>query len=233
MDRRNICVFDFETGGVDPEYHEIIQIGALILHRNTLKTLGKYKSLMKPLDFGALSKEALDINHLTKEELEEAPEPKVVWSEFCNWIKKFNTSRDGSFYGAPIPCGYNIVGFDMILFTRYCKQYGFWDEKNNRQNVLWPTNRLDVFDHMWLYMRTNSDIKKLRLPYILEYCGVPPEEIEKGAHDALWDVEWTANLAIKFLQLADRLTEVNETTGHRRLEIKNCFKNMFTEAASV
>ena len=221
-DRRNLCVFDFETGGVDTRSCEIIQIGALILHRSNFKTLSTFKSLMKPKDFDGLEQDALDINHITKEELENAPEASVVWKEFANWINAYNFSRDKSFFGAPVACGYNITGFDSILFDRYCKEYGCWDEKQNRQTLFWPLNRLDVFDYMWMLFRTNTDIKRMKLTVIAEYCGVPIEEIEKGAHDAMWDVEITAKLAVKLLKLFNRLTEVNPETGRRILNIKDC-----------
>jgi DNA polymerase III epsilon subunit-like protein len=228
MDRRHICVFDFETGGLNLEKCEILQIGALILHRTSLKVMDAYKSLMKPLDFDGLDEKALKVNGLTKEQLQEAPEAKVVFPEFCEWIKKFNTSRDNSFFGAPTPCGYNISGFDLPIFDRYCKEYGYWDDRQQRQTVFWPMNRLDVFDHVWMYCRRNADLKKMKLTSILEYCGVSKEEIENGAHDAMWDVEWTAKLAVKFLKLAERLTAVNDVTGKRILEIKDAFAETVT-----
>lgn len=222
MDRRNICVFDFETGGKNPHVCEVIQIGALILNRNNFKTMSTFESLMKPKDFDTLEDEALEKNGITKEELENAPEAKVVFPSFCEWIKKFNIARDKSFYGAPIPCGYNINGFDLILFDRYCKEYKYWDEKQDRQNVMFPLNRLDVFDHMWLFLRTNSEIKRTRLTSLLEYAGVEKEEITKGAHNALWDVKMTAEFAVKLLKLAKHLTDVDPNTGKSLLNIKNC-----------
>jgi hypothetical protein len=57
--------------------------------------------------------------------------------------------------------------------------------------------------------------------------GVPKEEIEKGAHDALWDTMWTARIAIKLLKLAEHLTEINTETKTRKLNIKNTFACMF------
>jgi len=179
---------------------------------------------MKPEDFDAIDPGALKVNGLTKDQLQDAPEAGVVWKSFADWIQKYNTSKDKSFWGTPIPCGYNICGFDLVLFDRYCKKYKYWDEKQDRQTLFWPLNRFDVFDHMWLYMRTNSDIKRMKLISILEYCGIPLEEIEKGAHDAMWDVEMTAKLAVKLLKLAGRLTEVGATSGKRMMEIKDCLK---------
>jgi DNA polymerase III epsilon subunit-like protein len=224
MDRRNICCFDFETGSANPYECEILQIAAVMLHRNTLKTVGKFQSLMKPEDFDALEPKALQVNGLTVEQLQEAPEASVVFPEFCAWIQKYNFTIDNSFFGCPVPCGYNISGFDLHIFDRYCKKYGYWDENQNRQKLFWPLNRFDVFDHLWLYCRRNSDLKKMKLTSVLEYCGVSTEEIEENAHNAIWDVEWTARLAVKLLNLAGYLTAIDETTGQRRLDIANCFK---------
>jgi DNA polymerase III alpha subunit (gram-positive type) len=222
--RRNIVVFDFETGGRNPYECEIIQVAGCILNNKTFKTMSKFESLMKPEDFDALDPKALEVNGITKEQLEKAPEAKVVFPEFCEWIRKFNVTRDNGFWGAPVPCGYNINGFDIVLFDRYCQKFNFWDENQNRQTIMFPLNRLDIFDMMWLFLRTNSDVKSMKLVSLLEYCGITKEEIEAGAHKAEWDVDMTSRFAVKFLQLAKYLTTVSEHTGRRPMEIKNCLR---------
>jgi len=227
-DNKHICVFDFETGGRNPHECEIIQIGALILHRSSFKVLDRFESLMQPKDFDALSQEALDVNGITVEQLKDAPVAAVVFPTWIEWITQFNTVRDNSIFGAPVPCGYNITGFDLVLMDRYCKEYNYWDEKYNRQNVMFPMNRIDVFDLMWLFTRFNSDITKRKLVSYLEYMGITKEEIEEGSHNAGWDVEMTAKIAIKFLKWSRQLTEINMVTGRRHLDFKDCFKETVT-----
>ena len=35
----------------------------------------------------------------------------------------------------PIPAGFNILGYDMHIVNRLCKEYGPWDEKRPCKTV--------------------------------------------------------------------------------------------------
>lgn len=222
-DNRHILCFDFETGGKDPSKCEIIQIGAVAVDRNSLKVKDSFETLMKPDDFGALEEEALKVNHITREQLEAAPDAKTMFPVFAEWIKKHNIRKDKGSFGAPIPCGWGIDNFDMPIFTRYCRKFNYWDKKWENQSLLNPIFTFDVMKHIWLWTRTNSDVANIKLPTMLEYMGVPQAEIIEGAHSALWDVKWTAKVAVKLLQLGSFLTEQRPDVGTRRLEMKGCF----------
>lgn len=222
MDYRHMCVFDFETGGKDPSKCEIIQIGAQILDRNSFKVKDEFQTLMKPEDFDALEDEALRVNGLTREQLADAPEASVMFPTFATWIQKHNIRKDKGSFGAPIPVYWGGDRFDMTIMDRYCEKFGYWDKKWANQSLLNPIFTFDVMKHMWFWTRTNPELKNLKLVTVLEWMGVPKEEIEKGAHDALWDVKWTANIAIRLLKVGVHLTNMNED-GHRRLDMKGCF----------
>jgi DNA polymerase III epsilon subunit-like protein len=137
-DYRNFCVFDFETGSTDTETTQIIQIGASIIHRNSLEIVDSFRSLVKPKDFDALEDGALAVNHITKEQLEDAPDVDVIFPTWANWIKEWNTNKDKNGWGAPIPCGWGSDRFDVPIMSRYCKMYGYWDEKYDNMNLLDP-----------------------------------------------------------------------------------------------
>lgn len=222
MDKRNLCVFDFETSSRDPATTQILQIGSLILDSKTFAVKDKFQSLVRPDDFDALEDEALDVNGLTRQELSEAPSADMIFPTWVKWIQKYNVQKNLSTFGAPIPVHYGGDNFDMPIFNRYCKKYDYWDNKWGNQTVLNPIFSMDVLKHVWLYTRINNEVKRISLPIILEYMGVPKEEIEKGAHDAMWDVEWTAKIAVKFLKFAGYITEVRK--GKRLLNLKGCFK---------
>lgn len=222
-DNRHIICFDFETGGKNPQTCEIIQIGAVIIDRNSFNIKDEFECLMKPNDFNALEDEALKVNHITREQLMTAPDAKIMFSIFAEWIRKHNIYKDKNSFGSPIPAGWGIDGFDMPIFIRYCHKFGYWDKKWNNQNLLNPIFTFDAMKHIWMWTRTNQDVKNIKLGTILEYMGVSQDEIISGAHNALWDVRWTAKIVIKLLQLASFLTEPYFDTGKRRLEIKGCF----------
>jgi len=222
MDNRHMCVFDFETGGTDTTKCEILQIGAQILDRNSFKVKDEFKTLMKPEDFDTLEDEALRVNGLTKEQLMDAPEASVMFPTFATWIQKHNIHKDKGSFGAPIPVYCGGDRFDMPILERYCQKYGYWDKKWCNQSLLNPIFTFDVMKHMWFWTRTNPELKNLKLVTVLEWMGVPKKEIEAGAHDAMWDVTWTAKIAIRLLRVSQHLTNMNEE-GQRRLEMKGCF----------
>ncbi len=225
MDNKHFCVFDFETGQKNKNIAEIIQIGAVILDRNSFKIKDKFETLMKPEDFDALEDEALQINGISREQLQDAPEASVMFPTWAKWIQKHNINKSKNSFGAPTPVTYNGDNFDMPILQRYCQKYGYWDKKWGNQTLLNPIFTLDVMKHMWFWTRTTSksELKNLKLVTVLEWMGLPKEEIEAGAHDALWDVEQTANIAIRLLKVSNHLTSMNDDDGKRRLEMKGCF----------
>jgi DNA polymerase III epsilon subunit-like protein len=218
-----MCCFDFETGGKDTSKCEIIQIGACIIDRNSLAIKDKFQTLMKPEDFDALEDEALRVNGITKEQLKDAPEASVMFPTWAAWIQKFNINKQKSSFGAPIPVTWGGDRFDLPIMDRYCQKYGYWDNKWGNGTLLNPVFTFDVMKHIWFWTRCNADVKNVKLTGILEYMGVNPEEIERGAHDAMWDVEWTAKIAVRLLKVGIHLTGLNDD-GKRRLEMKDCFK---------
>ena len=223
MDNRHFCCFDFETGGKDPSSCEIVQIGACIIDRNSLKIKDKFQTLMKPEDFDALEDEALQVNGLTKEQLADAPEASVMFPTWAAWIQKFNIRKDKGSFGAPIPMYWGGDRFDMPIMDRYCEKYGYWDKKWGNQSLLNPIFTMDVMKHIWFWTRTNPEVKNVKLTTVLEWMGVPKDEIAAGAHDAMWDVDWTAQIGIRLLKVGIHLTNLNDD-GQRRLNMKDCFK---------
>jgi len=196
----------------------VLQIGAAIIERNSLEIIDKFNSLLKPEDFSTLEEEALQVNHLKVEDLEKAPDTKIVWEQFTNWVNKYNIHKNKSNYGACIAAGYNINNFDLIIADRYCEKYGPWDEKRGQQKLFSQIHKYDVFDLMDFFNESNSELKSMSLGSVMEYMGVD-EEVRKGAHDALFDVLATSAILIKLLK-AQRYLTARNSEGNRRLTMK-------------
>lgn len=62
MKRFNLAFIDLETTGLDPEKHEIIEIGALIVKQPELKIIDELDIKVKPLHIETADPEALRIN---------------------------------------------------------------------------------------------------------------------------------------------------------------------------
>ena len=137
MANRDFIIFDFETGSRNPYKTQPTQIAAIALDGRTLNMKGQFNSEIKPIfddqeaiaaGLDPIQDEALKITKKTREQLAEAPSLKSVWTKFTKFVDQYNWKGD-SFYN-PIPVGFNIIGFDMIIVNRLCKEFGSWDKES-------------------------------------------------------------------------------------------------------
>lgn len=81
-----IIWFDTETTGLDSKENDIISLsGYLEIDRKIVETFD-YK--MKPFNMKNISKEALDVNGFTLEQLESFPSPLVAKKDLEKKVKK-------------------------------------------------------------------------------------------------------------------------------------------------
>ena len=132
---RDIIVFDFETGGRNPLRCQPTQIAAIALDGRNFRLKGEFNSMMRPIldddkaiaaGVDPIEEGALKVTGQTRAQLAKAPLPKGVWKKFGTFVDKYNWK--GTPYFAHIPAGFNIIGFDMKIVVRLCKEYGPWDE---------------------------------------------------------------------------------------------------------
>lgn len=197
---RDIIVFDFETGGRNPHRCQPTQIAAIALDGRNFRLKGEFNSLMRPIldDKKAIAAgvdpvedEALKVTRKTREELAKAPLPKGVWKKFCSFVDKYNWK--GTPFFAPIPAGFNIIGYDMHIVNRLCEQYGPYDDKRQSQKLFHQIYKIDVMDDVWLWTEGDPNVKSISMDSLRERMGLSSE----NAHDALQDVKDTANIFIK------------------------------------
>jgi DNA polymerase III epsilon subunit-like protein len=197
---RDIIVFDFETGGRNPMRCQPTQIAAIALDGRNFRLKGEFNSMMRPIiddeeaiaaGVDPLEEGALKVTGQTRSKLARAPLPKGVWKKFCNFVNKYNWK--GTPYFAPIPAGFNILGYDMHIVNRLCKEYGPWDEKRQQQKLFHQIYKIDVMDDVWLWTEGDPDVKSISMDSLRERMGLSSE----NAHDALQDVKDTANIFIK------------------------------------
>ena len=197
---RDIIVFDFETGGRNPLRCQPTQIAAIALDGRNFRLKGEFNSMMRPIidddeaiaaGVDPIEEGALKVTGQTRSKLARAPLPKGVWKKFCNFVNKYNWK--GTPYFAPIPAGFNIIGYDMHIVNRLCKEYGPWDEKRQSQKLFHQIYKIDVMDDVWLWTEGDPNVKSISMDSLRERMGLSSE----NAHDALQDVKDTANIFIK------------------------------------
>ena len=222
MNYKDIIVFDFETGSRNPHKTQAIQIAAVAIHgrKLTIQPGGYFESLIRPelndekaIEMGVdpIEDEALAVNGKTREELKTAPAAKTVWKKFTNFVNKYNWKKTP--YFAPVPAGYNIIGFDLPIVQRLCEQYGPVDKKTGKQTLFNKIHKIDMLDTVWMWMENNPDVKSLSMDSMRDLLGMSKE----NAHDAMQDVKDTANLMIAFMKL------------HRRIAPKVKFEKAFAD----
>lgn len=200
---RDYIVFDFETGSRNPRKTQPTQIAALALDGRNFKLKGTFNSEIRPvmddekaieMGFDPLEDEALRITGKNREDLAKAPLPKTVWKKFCNFVDQYNWK--GTQFFAPIPAGFNIIGFDMIIVDRLCKAYGPYDKERQQQKLFNKIYKVDMMDNMFMWTEGDPSIKSISMDSLRDRMGLSKE----NAHDALQDVKDTANIMIKFMK---------------------------------
>lgn len=207
-----IIVFDFETTSKFHYKAEITEIAARAYDARTFQPFDNsdFCSLVKPLtSLDKLDKEAEDALQLTgikKEELENAPDAKIVWQQFVAYVNRFNKKKDE--WNSPIPAGSNVEGYDLPIADRYNEMFG----PKKKDTILFNTfKKIDLMKILLFWFEGNNELKNFKQETLREYFGWSSE----GTHRAMSDVEFEAALIFRFMNF------------HRNVSAKTSFKNCF------
>jgi DNA polymerase III epsilon subunit-like protein len=203
MANRDFVIFDFETGSRNPHKTQPTQIAAIALDGRSLTVKGTFNSEICPifdeekaisLGLDPIEDEALKITKKTREALEKAPSLKSVWSKFTSFVNKYNWKGDAFFN--PIPVGFNIIAFDMVIIDRLCKEYGPYDNDRRQQKLFSRVYKIDIMDNVFAWTEGDPSVRSISMDSLRERMGLSLDK----AHDALQDVKDEANIFIKLLK---------------------------------
>lgn len=203
MSNLDFIVFDMETGGVNPHTCQPTQLAAIAIDGRRLTPKGVFNSEIRAvvddkkaieLGLGVIEEGALKVTGKTREGIDKAPELKVVWEKFISFVNQHNFK--GTSFFAPVPVGYNIINYDMIIVNRLCQKFGPYDEKSLRQKLFHQIYKIDMLDNVFMWTENDPNVKSRSMDSMRERMGLSKD----GAHDALQDVKDTANIFIKFLK---------------------------------
>lgn len=208
MNFNNVYVFlDLETTGKNPNTAQPTELAAVAICNRKLeiKPNGIFRSLIKPImdDKLAIEKglepvtdEVLKITHLTREELEAAPLPGVVMTNFELWLKQFAKSKND--WDQPIMCGYNIENYDKIIIDRLSQEFGYYDKEYKQSKLFHPLHKIDIMRFMYMFtenMKINTN-NSMSMDSIREWLKINKDM----AHSAVKDVLDGAYLMTKIIR---------------------------------
>jgi DNA polymerase III epsilon subunit-like protein len=134
---------------------------------------------------------------------------------FVSYLELYHIRSNSkkSCFSAPIAAGYNINRYDLRIVDRLSQKYGNLN-KEGRSSLFYPRDVVDLMNMVFYWFENNNDLKNYTLDSVRDYFSISKE----GAHDALKDVEDTAQILIRFLKL------------HRRMSKQIKFKGSFSNA---
>lgn len=196
---------DLEMTGLEPGWHEIIQIGA-VLYDEQWNEQGRYLTNVYPENEESYSIPALEVHGLTMEELEDAPQIHEVLPEFEDWILETMghrlTAMDGrqkqNALRGTLICGQSVVNDVNFLKFAYRDQHLKWPFSN----TLVDLHTLSFYLFPLLRQAGMEPPKKRSLEAIAAFYGF---ERESEEHNALEDAVLTAQCLRELFFLRDRI----------------------------
>lgn len=175
----NILWLDIETTGFDAQRHGIIQIAALV-DSSKGEILDEINLYMKPFKNDIVSKESLDFNNITIQDLKNDDKyipPNKAFEKFTSFLEKWINKYDKS--DKFIIAGKNIKEFDIVFLRR-------WFDKNS--NIFYGSYfhypYIDIDTEIAKLMVHNDFIlKNYQLLTLCEFFGIKLNEAHNAYHD--------------------------------------------------
>lgn len=164
---------DTETTGLYPDKHGIVQIAAILTKPN-FEIESFWMSYCRPGSNILIDDEALEVNGLTRDQLETFSDERMVARAFLDFA---NIRSDLKF------AGYNCP-FDLSFLDVMVTRHGW---KSPSYAMPW----LDVLN----VARKQLSITSYKLTAVCEYLGIECD----GAHSAMVDIYATLKVARKLL----------------------------------
>lgn len=198
-------VFDLEMTGLEPGWHEIIQIGACV-YDEAWQEKGRYLQNVYPENEESYSLPALEVHGLTMEELEDAPMMNEVLPAFETWIletlghyPKKMSGRDKSMaLREVIICGQSVVNDINFLKFAYKDEHLKWPF----DYTLIDLHTLSYFVFPLLRKAGMSPPKSRSLESIAGFFGFSRES---EIHNALEDAVLTGKCLRKIFQYQSQI----------------------------
>jgi DNA polymerase III epsilon subunit-like protein len=175
---KDILLIDLEGTGLDIHKHDIIQIAAVLLDKNTLEEKKHFVTYVQPKDWSARDAESMAINKLELDDLENAPTIDVVLKQV---EEAMGTDVTIANYG-----GIYDINFLQEAYKKCLRTYPFDYHVFN----IWGTFMLYMQQEN-LYPSAGMRPEGFRLEDVAVALGIA---IPENRHDALIDCRVEADI---------------------------------------
>ncbi len=199
-------VMDLEMTGLEPGWHEICQIGA-VLYDDSWEELSRFLTNVYPENEESFSLPAVEVHGLTMEELEEAPMMHEALPEFEDWIVQSTGKNPDGMDGRDkqrILRGVHVCGQSVVNDINFLK-FAYRD-----QHQKWPFSHTLVDLHTLTFFlfpiltAAGRDVPQRRsLEAVAQYFGFSRES---DIHNALEDSVLTGKCLKEVFKLRDQMT---------------------------
>jgi DNA polymerase III epsilon subunit-like protein len=191
--RPNHYIFvDLETGGLYADKHAVLQVAAIITDFD-FNIKGNFMSYVQPHPTLKITDEALQINQLRREDLQNAPDEKSVALALRHFARLVS--------GAPRFAGYNCP-FDLEFLTFVWKRH---DLLPVPYQVPW----LDICSLARLRLESSATLPNFKLASVANYFGLNIQ----GAHDAVADLIMTIEIAKRLKSMPEKSITAKTKNG--------------------
>lgn len=151
---RNLAITDVETTGINPDKHEIIEIGLLVVRQADFKIIDKLDIKVRPENIEDAMPAALKVNGYREEEWKDAVSLYAAMEKYREKVE------DAVFLAHPLT-------FD----------WGFIDRAFKKTKIENPMDyhQLDIFSMAWMLLYEDDKLPKVTLTELARYFNIPPE----------------------------------------------------------
>jgi ATP-dependent DNA helicase DinG len=180
MKKNKLAFIDVETTGLNPDIHEIIQIGCVIAEQNwdkdkvTLKHIDEFELKINPENISSADPQALRVNGYT-------PAEWIFAYSINEAMKIFQEKTKDCIFVA------HNVSFDSMYIEKAFIKTGL-------ENMM-HYHKLDTLSIAYARLGTRGDIEKYSLGFLCDMFGIK----NQNAHTALADARATYELFPKLI----------------------------------
>ncbi|MCS7017884.1 MAG: 3'-5' exonuclease [Cytophagales bacterium] len=189
-------VFDVETTGLEPDYHEIIQIGA-VLYDDRWDEISTYLTNVYPEHPERFAIPSAQVHELTLADLEEAPMIHEMLEDFEEWLMEELNLSTRSDLRRIVVCGQSVTTDINFLRFAYKKCQMSWEFS------LRPLDLFVLSNFYFRILKANGihTPKSLSLKSVAAYFGM---ERQTETHNALEDAILTGRCLMLILKNAEK-----------------------------